>query len=271
MRNRWIIIAAASWCGLWTLASGSASLAAQPEDIVAKLDRMASLGEKTEPALVNSVVEEIEKNPVAASKSILLQLREKNRTQQQLAAYVWALGLTRDPAAADAIIALHRESKSELIKGNCLRSLAMLGGKPAGDFLLATLDGTRDNDQRFEILNLLGEMQYEAALSKTMEILQKDPQGLYRQSIFVFGKMGDKAVPFLLEQLESKDRNVRVNAVNMLGRWLIAPEAAKPLLQRFWKEEDAELRVDPQCPGIDVRRFRPGKGRFRGNRRQGAR
>ena len=62
------------------------------------------------------------------------------------------------------------------------------------------------------------------------------------QSIFVFGKMGDTAVPFLLKRIGDKDRNIRANSINVLGLWLISPEAAKPLQDQFWAEKDAELR-----------------------------
>ena len=55
--------------------------------------------------------------------------------------------------------------------------------------------------------------------------------------------MGNKAVPFLLGNINSKDPNIRANAINLLGRWLIATEAARPLLERFWVEEDALQRV----------------------------
>ncbi len=95
---------------------------------------------------------------------------------------------------------------------------------------------------RYNILNLLAQMQYEAALSKTEEILSKDSRESYLQSIFVFSKMGDKAVPFLLKKIDDKNLNVRINAINVLGQWLLALEAAGPLQDRFWTEKNAEVR-----------------------------
>lgn len=55
--------------------------------------------------------------------------------------------------------------------------------------------------------------------------------------------MGDKATPFLLKKINDKDRNVRANSINVLGQWLIPPEAAKPFQDQFWAEKDTELRV----------------------------
>jgi hypothetical protein len=85
-------------------------------------------------------------------------------------------------------------------------------------------------------------MQCEAALLKTEEVLRQDPKEFYWQSIFVFGKMGDKGVPFLLKRINNKDQNIRANTINVLGQWLIPPEAAKPLQEQLWMEKDTGLR-----------------------------
>jgi len=89
----------------------------------------------------------------------------------------------------------------------------------------------------------LAQMQYEAALPRTGEILKLDPKEYYWQSIFIFGKMGDKAVPFLIEKINDPDRNVRVNAINVVGAWLLAKESAQPLRERFCKEKAPEMRL----------------------------
>ena len=226
----------------WVFTAPHTVPAAQTDDILSKIERMASLSAKEEPSLGETVVEGIEKNPAEVSKALLLRLKNKTLTEKQLAVYVWALGLTGDRTTANAIIDLHRQSKSDLVRGNCLRSLATSGGKQAEEFLLSVLATTTDKEMRFNILNLLSQMQCEAALPKTEEVLGQDPKEFYWQSIFVFGKMGDKAVPFLLTRLNDKDYNVRANAINVLGVWLIAPEAGKSLQDRFWAETDAELR-----------------------------
>jgi hypothetical protein len=225
-----------------TLVAWYPVLAVEPSDVLSQIERMASLGEKAERSLGESIADGIEKNPAEVSRALVLKLKDKNLTEQQVGVYVWALGLTRDLKAATVIEALHKQSKSDWVKANCLRSLAMIGGKRAGEFLLSTLDATSDKKRRFDILNLLGQMQYESALPKTEEILKMDIKEYYWQSIFVFGKMGDKAVPFLLERIGHENRNIRANAINVLGQWLIPPEAAKSLQDRFWTEKDTELR-----------------------------
>jgi hypothetical protein len=125
---------------------------------------------------------------------------------------------------------------------NTFNALAAIGGEKAGQFLLNELEKTSGQGERLEILNLLGQIEYEAALPKTIEILRKDPDKYYWQSIFVFGKMGDKAIPFLLSKIDDEDMNIRRNAIMVLGQWLLAPEAIGPFQRRFWVEKEWKIR-----------------------------
>jgi HEAT repeat protein len=227
---------------LLTTASWLPSYAADHNDVLQQIERMASLGEKADPSLAESIADNIEKNSTQISKALIPKLKDNKLTEQQQSVYLWALGLAKDQAAMNAIETLHRQSKSEEIQTMCLHALASIGGRQAGNFLLSTLNKTTDEDQRFNILNLLGQMQYEPALPQTEEILKKDMES-YWQSIFVFGKMGDKAVPFLLSKINDKDRSIRANALHVVGKWLMAPESAKPMQDQFWKETDVELRL----------------------------
>ena len=211
-------------------------------NILSEIERLASSSVEADRSLGESVAEGIEKSPAVVSSALLTKLRGKNLTEKQLAVYVWALGLTKDQAGVPAIKELHQQSRSDLVQGNCLRALAAIGGKQGGEYLLSAFDATSDKDKRFDILNLLGQMRYEPALQRAEELLRQDPKSLYWQSIFVFGKMGDTAVPFLLKRIGDKDRNIRANSINVLGLWLISPEATKPMQDQFWAEKDAELR-----------------------------
>ena len=218
-------------------------MANEADDVLSQIDRMASLGEKADKSLIDAITDSIEKNPAQVSNLLLRKINEKNLTEQQLTVYVWALGLTKDQAATNSIIDLCRQNKdNELIARNCLCALATIGGKQAEAFILTALDAEPDSERRFDTLNLLVQVQCEDAIPKTEEILKKDPKEYYWQSIFIFGKLGDKSVPFLLERVNNKDLNIRTNAIIVLGQWLIPPEAAKPLQDQFWKEEDTEVR-----------------------------
>ena len=211
-------------------------------NLLSMIERLAAAGDKAESSLAETVASGIKRHPGGLSAQLLSGLTNTKLIDKQLAVYVWALGLTEDESTVKAIEDLHQRSKSELVRGNCLRALAIIGGQQSGSFLLSVLDATPDKEKRFDILNLLGQMHCEAALPKTEEVLKEDPKEYYWQPIFVFGKMGDKAVPFLLTKINHRNRNIRSNAINVLGQWLIPPEAAKPLQDQFWAENDKELR-----------------------------
>ena len=225
----------------WAFMSSHTAFGAQTTDILYEIERMASSNDGRS-ASGETVADGIEKSPATVSSALLIKLEDKNLTEKQLAVYVWALGLTKDETAVNAIKELHQQSESDLVRGNCLRALATIGGKQAGDFIVSALDATSDKEMRFSILNLLGQMRYEPALQRAEELLKQDPKDLFWQCILVFGKMGDKAVPFLLTRISDKDRNIRANTINVLGQWLISPEAAKPMQDQFWVEKDTELR-----------------------------
>ena len=231
--------------GLWAvamtlfIASGAAQDSAAA---LSNLDKFALSKERDSLDFIKSVAEQLERSPKGTASLIIAKLKTPNATEKQLAAYIWALGVIKDPAAVAPVMVMYRESKSELVQGNCLRTLALTGGKPAGDFLLSVLNATRDKDMRFGIINLLAQMQYEAALPATAEILQQDPKKYYWQIIIIFCKMGDKAVPFLVSKINDSNVDVRINAANVLGKWLIAPEAAQPLLDQYRREQDLRVR-----------------------------
>ena len=219
------------------------SLTQSPATILAQIERLASLGPKGDQKLSESIAWQIEANPKSIGPLLLPKLKEPTATESQLATYVWALGWSKDLSATDALITLHKASGSKWVQVNCLRALAMIGGEKAGDYLLSVLDANPNEGERYSILNLLCKMQYEPALSRTEEILRLDSEKYYWKAIFVFGKMGDKAVPFLLTKINNEDLNVRTHVISLLGEWLIAPEAAQPLQGQFWRENDPELQV----------------------------
>lgn len=149
-----------------TVLAAATVFAAETNDVMLQIERMVSAGEKSDRALGESIIDGIEKNPTDVSKVLVHRLNDKNLTEQQQAVYVWALGLSKDQKTVGQIEALHGRSKSELVRRNCLRALVAIGGRQAEAFLVATLDATTDKEMRFNILNLLGQMQSEAALPK---------------------------------------------------------------------------------------------------------
>lgn len=228
---------------LFLFFSGAMCRAAEEEDLMADIEKMISQGPDSAPQeLHDAIVKRIRSNPSLATKVLVPRLKDSSVSEQELAVFVWAAGLARDPGNLDAIIELASLTRSELVQRNCYQAIAAVGGEKSGKYLLAELDKNVRGDIRSELIDLLCQMQYEAVLPRTEEILRKDFTQHYFESVFAFGKMGDKAVPFLLGKIEDPDRNVRMNSIHVLGVWLMAPEAAQPFREAYWKEPDAEIR-----------------------------
>lgn len=213
------------------------------DTLLTQIERLASLGSKGDRELSDSIAWQIDANRKEVAALLLPKLGDSSATESQIATYAWALGWAKDSQATDSLITLYNKNASEWIKHNCSRALAMIGGQAAGDFLISVLDEKTDEDERYSILDLLAEMQYEAALSRSEDILELDFKEYYWKPIFLFGKMGDKAVPFLLSKIDNEDLNVRTHSVHLLGQWLMALEAAEPLRKRFWEEKDQALQI----------------------------
>jgi len=211
------------------------------ESLLADIDRYAKMGEES-PTLTDSIRERIEANPAPVARALLPRIRQTEMEEKKLTFYVWALGLTKNAMAVDDIISLSKSTKSEMVRISCAKALATIGGQKSGEFLVASLDDYTNEMSRFGLLNLLGQMQYEPALAKTMEVLKKDPKTFSWQNMLIFGKMGDKSVPFLLGKIGDPDLNVKGNTIYLLGQWLIAPESVRPLQDQFWKESDLDIR-----------------------------
>ena len=224
------------------LSSGFLAQAESPADVISQIERMVALEAAPQPALGKSIAEMLEHDPAPVADVLLKKLDDQSLSHKQLTVYAWALGLTKDVRAVNPLIALYNANTDENMGINCLRALALIGGPDSAAFLLATLEQAVGRTKRSAILNLLAQMQVAEAMPKTDELLRLDPKTDYWESVFVFGKMGDAAVPFLIGKLEDKGRNVRANAINVLGQWLIPVEATEPLLDLYWRESDVELR-----------------------------
>jgi len=113
----------------------------------------------------------------------------------------------------------------------------------AGSYWQKLLITENDPAKRLDILNKLAAIKYEQALPQMGETLKADTRKNYWMPVLVFGKMGDDGIGYLIQRLPDKDRNVRINTIMVLGRWLLAQEAAVPFMQRYDKETDREIKI----------------------------
>ncbi len=266
MLSKIVVSVSAILCAIMFLFP-SVGRAADTQPLMAEIDRAAALGEKADPTLLESLITRIEKDSKSVLPPLLGKLKDVSLKEEQWAMYVWALGFTQDSTVIEPLTALHRQSKSELVQASCLTALARIGGDPAGKYLLSALDaattGTQKNatgtsgtlagedadelptvsEKRFQTLFLLAQMQYEPALPRMEEALKANAaEGEPWQAKFLFGMMGDKAVPFLLKKIGDEDKNVRTISAYLLGLWLMAPESVQPMQERYWVEKDSRIR-----------------------------
>lgn len=214
-----------------------------PAAVLDQLDRLTALSAGDDPIpLLDAISDGIAAEPASFVKPLLGRIKDGALPERSLAMHVWALGLTGDAAAVEPIAALYRQSGSVVVQRSSLQALATLGGARAGEVLVGALQRAQDGAARFEILALLAQMQHEATLEAGHALLALEPKEDAWQSILVFGKLGDKGVPFLLERIADKDLRVRTNAVHVLGMWLVAPEAGARLRAAYWTETDAGVR-----------------------------
>lgn len=169
-------------------------------NLLADIEKYRDSGEHPSRELGESIIERLEKNPAGITIALLGKLKAAGGDEKSLAIYIWAIGWTRDTNAADELIKTAKTNNSPLVTGNIYQSLAKIGGKKAGEYLLAKAKEAAGTDNsaaaliapvKFDILNCLAEMQYEPALEEMGCLLK------------------------------------------------IAREASKPLSEQYWKEQDS--------------------------------
>jgi hypothetical protein len=214
------------------------------ESLISDIDALARIDEPNDEgvALAESIKSAVEKDPVAAYALIAERLKNKSMAVKNISICVWAIEFTRNPAAVDLIIDIAAKATDKNLLMNSMQSLAYIGDKRGAEYMLSRCDKEAGADTRYSILWFLSGMKYVPALTRSDELLKKGPD-LYWQRYFFFGRMGDGCVPYLLTRINDSDIVVRANAIGILGQWLIAPEALKPLSERFWKEDSEEIQV----------------------------
>lgn len=220
------------------------------QDIQLYIDISKSKDSEKSEKLARSIIEQTEILGDDATDLIVQKIKDPNTSEHALTVSVWVAGFTRDPNLIDTLIDIHINSSIEIIKQNALRSMASIGSNKAGEYLLAIAQKTpldpeesTGKPNKFNILDLLATMQYEKAIPEMECVLKLDHKEYYWQSIFCYGKMGDKSIPYLIKKIDDSNVDTRFNAINLLGQILIATEATEPLCKQYLKEKDTEIKL----------------------------
>jgi hypothetical protein len=186
----------------------------------------------------------IARNPEAAAAALLPALENPKAAAEHLVFYAWAAGVTHsERVVAPLGRILDRRGIPDALERACLTALAETGRPAAGELLMQRLGKTDNADRRFILLDHLAQMKHKPAIPDALKLLEESPDARdYWRPLLVFGKFGADAAPALRERLGDGKRNVRMNAVLLLGRWLRDAESAPALRGRFAVEKDPELR-----------------------------
>lgn len=186
----------------------------------------------------------LQEAPATYGPILFEKIQLPDLSEEALTYYLWGLTFAPWAPAVERLVKLAEPDAPDGVFGNAVGALAATMEEAAGEHLLHLLEPVKEEGLRFFLFSNLAQMQYAPALPKTAEILASEPR-FYWQSIFVFGKYGDLAAPFLVEELRKKGatKATKSNALMMLGQWLQASEASGPLLEMFRGEQDAEVRM----------------------------
>lgn len=220
----------------------ASSVLAQSDHLLADIEKLTTLEGPELSAAADSMLNRIKADTAGTITTVLPMLSDTTVSDKMLGMCITVLGMTESPGVVQNICQVAQDKESADIRSRCWTALARIGTDDAGKCLQNSLNYISDKDHRFEVFNALAQMQYAPALPLTLEILKSDAKEEYWRPIFVYGKMGDAAVPYLLDKIGDDDNNVRFNAIDVLGQWLIAPESATPLEEQFWKEKDPIIR-----------------------------
>ncbi len=252
--------------GILFLINGISNGESKNNKLFSDIEEYIKAGQSAPKELSESIVDQIEASPSQVAKVLIEKLNTPGVSDEAVNVYVWAIGFTKDANAVDELVKIAGSAKSRMLKANACQSLARIGGNKAGEYLLSEAKKATDNKRddgiekisKFDYLDLLAEMQYAPALPE-MEFLLKLEQEYYWQLFFCFGKMGDKAVPYLLKKIDDPDITVRLNSIYALHK-LIPDEAVEALSGRYWKEKDPNVKsgilstlelINPDLKGME--------------------
>lgn len=197
---------------------------------------------KTSARQLGAVKAFVIEDPLESSRVAIRKLQEKSTSERERAVWVWVLGLGGKPESVKHITAQVTPGASAILRANVDNALGEIGGEEAGKFLFREFLGAKGQEYKNHLLILMARAGYEGAIRRSTGLLELDMNKSRFKPAFFYGTMGRASVPFLIKKLDHWNEKVRENAAKVLGQWLLAKEAAKPLISRYGKEEDPVVR-----------------------------
>jgi hypothetical protein len=83
----------------------------------------------------------------------------------------------------------------------------------------------------------------EKLFTDKFEALKVDPKEFVLIAIYTFGSDEKEEVPYLLKFIADEDKNIRFNAIMMLGKYILDYESKEQLKKLYWQEQDLDVKL----------------------------
>jgi CheY-like chemotaxis protein len=207
------------------------SLLAYPEKILDFL-RDPEVRDKTE--LINIAADLKFEDATPA----LIEMVEGSTDEAKIHKLIEALGQIGDPEATNTLTDFLYAANRELIIA-AVQSLGMVG-TPTAMHRLAERMGT-DNEIDFLILSIFADVQDQISLERLNETLASHYAHMRTYAKKELVNIGEKAVPFLISNLERKDPDFLIHTLNVLGD--IGDESAVVPIRKLLQNEPKSANV----------------------------
>jgi HEAT repeat protein len=207
------------------------SLLAYPDKILDFL-RDPEISDKTE--LINIAADLKFEDATPA----LIEMVEGSTDEAKIHTLIEALGQIGDPEATNTLTDFLYAANRELIIA-AVQSLGMVG-TPTAMHRLAERMGT-DNEIDFLILSIFADVQDQISLERLNETLASHYAHMRTYAKKELVNIGEKAVPFLISNLERKDPDFLIHTLNVLGD--IGDESAVVPIRKLLQNEPKSANV----------------------------
>ena len=170
--------------------------------------------------------------------SALIEMVENSTNESDLHQLIEALGHIGDPEATNTLTDFLYAANRELIIA-AVQSLGMVG-TPTAMHRLAERMGT-DNEIDFLILSIFAEVQDQVSLEKLNETLVSHYAHMRSYAKKELVRIGNKAVPFLIANLNRQDPDFLIHTLNVLGD--IGDESAVVPIRKLLQNEPKNANV----------------------------
>lgn len=168
----------------------------------------------------------------------LIELVANSTNEADILLIVETLGLIGDPEATNTLTEYLYAANRELIVA-AVQSLGQVG-TPTAMHRLAERMGT-DNELDFMILSIFADVQDQVSLEKLNETLGSHYAHMRTYAKKELVKIGPKAVPFLIENLNRQDPDFLIHTLNVIGD--IGDESAVVPIRKLLQNEPKSANV----------------------------